>query len=146
MSSHSAFTLEVATPLGLKLNQKVEAASVPGAAGEFTVLAHHRPLLSALKVGVLHFDVPASDPHNKTQRVAIGAGFAEVDANYVKIITDRFAMADEINRAEVEKARDEAAKKLAAFQGPADSAEYQELKENLDWADACLSITAKLLH
>jgi F-type H+-transporting ATPase subunit epsilon len=58
---------------------------VPGVEGEFTVLAGHAPVLSALRPGVV--DATLSDA--RTVRVFVKGGFAEVDAERLIVLAER---------------------------------------------------------
>jgi len=62
-----------------------EAVSVtlPGVAGEFTVLAHHEPFVSQLKKG----DVRVKDAEGKTRTIAVDAsGVAEISHNQATVL------------------------------------------------------------
>lgn len=77
--------LEVVTPKGRALVEKVDEVSLPGDAGEFGVLPGHLPALAAARTGIVSYRIG-----NDTKRCAIGGGFVEVSADKVLVLTDEF--------------------------------------------------------
>lgn len=77
--------LEVVTPKGRALVEKVDEVSLPGEAGEFGVLPGHLPALAAARTGIVTYRVG-----NDTKKCAIGSGFVEVSADKVLVLTDEF--------------------------------------------------------
>ncbi len=122
--------LQVATPTGLMLDVEVSSVSAPGTSGEFTVLPNHRPLLSSLRPGLLHFEKAGKETH-----VAVGSGFAEAGPNAVTILTERFAESSALDKQEAKLKLDEANKALSEY-AHGDGYEYEHVREELDWAEA----------
>jgi len=79
------FKFELVTPERMLLSEDAAQVVVPGAEGEFTVLAGHAPVLSALRPGVV--DAMLSD--SRTVRVFVKGGFAEVDAERLIVLAER---------------------------------------------------------
>ena len=54
--------LEIVTPTGVALRQKVDDVTAPSVAGEFGVLPGHLPVLAALRTGLVTYqdDLPGS--------------------------------------------------------------------------------------
>jgi ATP synthase F1 epsilon subunit len=75
--------LEVVTPKGRALSEKVDEVSLPGEAGEFGVLPGHLPALAAARTGIVSYRVG-----NDTKKCAIGSGFVEVSSDKVLVLTD----------------------------------------------------------
>ena len=69
-----AFKFELVSPERLLVSGQVEQVLVPGAEGDMTVLAHHAPLLTTLRPGLLEIGLPGGEQ----QRFFIRGGFAEV--------------------------------------------------------------------
>ena len=59
-----------------------ESVTVPGSAGEMTILAHHMPLITTLKAGKI--TVKASD--GQKEEFAIPSGFLEVSKTETVIL------------------------------------------------------------
>ena len=49
----NTFHLIIASVGDTKFDGNAESATLPGAAGEFTILAHHEPLVTTLKKGAV---------------------------------------------------------------------------------------------
>lgn len=130
--------LEVATPMGLALEEDVEAVEAPSVNGEFGVLPGHLPLLAALRAGILKFHVAG-----KVHVAAIGPGFAQAEPDRVKVLTDAFATPDRIDVDAVREEQAEAEKKLAEFGELHEGAAYEELQRAIDWAAARLEAAAR---
>ena len=69
-----AFKFELVSPERLLVSDDVEQVLVPGAEGDMTVLAHHAPVLTTLRPGLLDIGFPGGDH----RRFFIRGGFAEI--------------------------------------------------------------------
>lgn len=87
-------------PLLLEANEVV----LPGAAGVFTVLPGHTPLLTTLGVGVL----TAYEDESNSRLFAIHGGFAEILGDHITILADVMELADNIDRSRAEAAAERA--------------------------------------
>jgi F-type H+-transporting ATPase subunit epsilon len=103
------FKFELVTPERMLLSEDAAQVVVPGVEGEFTVLAGHAPVVSALRPGVV--DATLGDA--RKMRVFVKGGFAEVDAERLIVLaerafdldaTDAAAIASELQTAEAELA------------------------------------------
>ncbi len=127
--------LEIVTPDGLKLAADVSEFTATSVDGEFGVLPGHVPLLTALAIGTVTYQVGA-----EKHVVAVGRGFAEVAADKATLITDRFIKKEDIDPVVVRldlKAADEA---LDAFDGDLQGPEYTDLLARELWAAAELEV------
>ena len=79
------FKFELVTPERMLLSEDAAQVVVPGVEGEFTVLAGHAPVVSALRPGVVH----ASLGDSRTVRVFVRGGFVEVDAERLVVLAER---------------------------------------------------------
>lgn len=129
--------LEVATPLGKALEIDSTSVQVPGIQGEFGVLGGHLPVLAALKPGIM-----AYEEAGRTERVAVGAGFAEGDAVHLRVITEFFERATDVVEADARKDLEEAEARLKAFTGEFGDPAHREATRNLQWAQARLELLA----
>jgi F-type H+-transporting ATPase subunit epsilon len=103
------FKFELVTPERMLLSEDAAQVVVPGLEGEFTVLAGHAPVVSALRPGV----VDATLGDSRKMRVFVKGGFAEVDAERLIVLaeraldletTDAAGIASELQTAEAELA------------------------------------------
>ncbi|MEM6954564.1 MAG: ATP synthase F1 subunit epsilon, partial [Myxococcota bacterium] len=127
----STLSLEVATPLGLQFQTEATEVELPSVSGEFGVLPGHVPVLASLRAGVLRYE-----SGGKVHVVAVGAGFTEADSTRVRVLTDVFALPEDIDRAETEAELKDATKALAAFGDYHSGHAYEELQRAVDWAQA----------
>jgi F-type H+-transporting ATPase subunit epsilon len=79
-----AFKFEFVSPERLLVSGEVEQVLVPGAEGDMTVLAHHAPLLTTLRPGLLDIGFPSGEH----QRFFIRGGFAEVGASGLTVLAE----------------------------------------------------------
>ena len=79
------FKFELVTPERMALSEDAAQVVVPGVEGEFTVLAGHAPVISALRPGVIEVVLPDA---SKT-RIFVKGGFAEVDADHLTVLAER---------------------------------------------------------
>jgi F-type H+-transporting ATPase subunit epsilon len=79
-----AFKFELVSPERLLVSGKVEQVLVPGAEGEMTVLAHHAPLLTTLRPGLLDIGFPGGEQ----RRYFIRGGFAEVGPSGLTVLAE----------------------------------------------------------
>ena len=68
------FKFELVSPERLLVSAEVEQVVVPGSEGDFTMLAHHAPLLTSLRPGLL--DIGSGGAERR--RYFVRSGFAEV--------------------------------------------------------------------
>lgn len=91
--------LRIVTPERLLLDEDVDEATAPGAAGEFGVFPNHTTFLSSLQPGRLIYK-----QGGQTQTLVVGGGFAEVVDNIMTVLTNSAETAQEIK---LEQARTE---------------------------------------
>lgn len=80
-----AFKFELVSPERLLVSGNVEQVIVPGSEGEMTVLAHHAPLLTTLRPGLLDIGFPGGGEH---QRYFVRGGFAEVSPGGLTVLAE----------------------------------------------------------
>lgn len=105
----SSLQLEVVTPDKQVVDATVEYVSCPGVEGEFGMLKDHVSLLSALKVGVLRYNVS-----DKNHYVFISGGFADVNNNRVTVLAESAEVASEIDESRAKSAKERAEQRLQA--------------------------------
>ncbi|MBS0238859.1 MAG: F0F1 ATP synthase subunit epsilon [Proteobacteria bacterium] len=113
------FRFELVSPERVLLSVDADQVVVPGAEGDFAVLAGHAPVISTLRPGVL--DVTAGSVR---KRLFVKSGFAEVDPSRLTILAERAydveelsaaSLAEELKTAEAElaAAKDDASRRMA---------------------------------
>ena len=95
-----AFKFELVSPERLLVSGEVEQVLVPGAEGDMTVLAHHAPVLTTLKPGLLEIGYPGGEQ----QRYFIRGGFAEVNPAGLIVLAETAIDLVELDAAQLSQA------------------------------------------
>jgi F-type H+-transporting ATPase subunit epsilon len=115
----ATFKFELVSPERILLSVDADQVVVPGADGDFAVLAGHAPVIATLRPGVL--DVTAGSTRKK---LFVKSGFAEVDPSRLTVLAQKAydvdemtasIVADELKTAEAElaAAKDDEARAMA---------------------------------
>jgi len=84
---------ELVSPEKLLFSGEVEQVDVPGAEGDFGVLANHAPMVATLRPGIL--TVHGADGERK---IVVLGGFAEVSAQGLIVLADLAESVETIDR------------------------------------------------
>jgi F-type H+-transporting ATPase subunit epsilon len=107
----ATFHFELVSPEKVAFSGEVDQVDVPGAEGDFGVLAGHAPLISLLRPGIMTVFTGGQ----QTKIVVLG-GFAEVGPDGLTVLADVATSIDEIDRAVLQKqiaAMEQAIKQMA---------------------------------
>ncbi len=104
----SSFKLSIVAPDRTVFEDMVTAVVAPGHEGYLGVLAHHEPMIVALRTGILEY-VDMDDQRN---HVWIGGGFLEVSQNEVIVLAEGAERSTDIDVERAQKALDEARRAL----------------------------------
>ena len=130
------FTLEVLTPARQVVREAVSEAQIPVLGGYIGVLPGHTPLLAEMGIGELSYRAG-----NRTVSCTAMGGFVEVLADRVIVLADAAELAEEIDVARAQAARDRAQKRLATSNDP--NVDWKRAEESLARAQARLQVAAK---
>jgi F-type H+-transporting ATPase subunit epsilon len=131
-------TLEVTTPRGLALRTEADYVQAPSVQGELGVLPNHLPVLAAIQCGLLKYK-----SGGKVQVAAVGPGFLEAEPDRVVVLSDLFATPEKVDVDATKQELATANEALKKFGERHEGAEYDELKRNIDWAQAKLDAVAE---
>lgn len=131
-------TLEVTTPRGLALRTEADYVQAPSVQGELGVLPNHLPVLAALRCGLLKYK-----SGGKVQVAAVGPGFLEAEPDRVVVLSDLFTTPEKIDVDATKQELVNANDALKGFGERHEGAEYDELKRNIEWAQAKLDAVAE---
>src|SRR5512146_653046 len=84
--------LEIVTPTGVALRERVTEVTAPSVAGEFGVLPGHLPVLAALRTGIVSYKKDGEEG-----RIAVHHGFVEVANDVALLLTERFVKKDDVD-------------------------------------------------
>ena len=128
-------TLEIVTPDGECLNERVSDFAAPSVDGEFGVLPGHRPLLAALSTGIVTYHQEGEE-----RRAAVGSGFIEVFENRAVLLTERFVRKAEVDPVRVRLDLKEADEDLEKLQDDPEAPEYAQALARELWAAVQLEL------
>jgi F-type H+-transporting ATPase subunit epsilon len=89
----TTFHFDLVSPEKLLFSGDVEQVDVPGAEGDFGVLAGHAPLVSTLRPGILTVHGAGGE-----QKIMVLGGFAEVSAQGLTVLADAAEAVEEVDR------------------------------------------------
>ncbi|MGA0532489.1 F0F1 ATP synthase subunit epsilon [Hansschlegelia sp. KR7-227] len=122
------FLFELVSPEKLVFSEEVEHVVVPGAEGEFGVLAHHAPLLSTLRPGVLKvYKTDGGEP----QKLFVRGGFADVNPKGLTVLADEATPLEQFEVAKLDAAIKDAEDDVADAQGEGAKMRAQEKLDRL---------------
>ena len=90
----ATFHFELVSPDKISFSGEVDQVDVPGAEGDFGVLAGHAPLIALLRPGMMTVYVGGT----QTKLVVLG-GFAEVGPDGLTVLADVASTLDDLDRA-----------------------------------------------
>ncbi len=105
-----AFKFELVSPERLLVSAEVEQVVVPGSEGEMTVLAHHAPVLTTLRPGLLDIGFPGGGEH---QRYFVRGGFAEMSPAGLTVLAETAINLLELDAAQLAQAVKDAEEDVA---------------------------------
>ena len=102
-----ALTLEIVTPEARVYSDTVDTVVIPTVEGEIGILPGHIPLLTQVGAGELRVL-----KNGKTELLAVGNGFAEIDGDTVSILAESAITEEKIDVDAAEKAMQRAQEAL----------------------------------
>jgi F-type H+-transporting ATPase subunit epsilon len=99
--------LEIVTPDGVVYSEEVDMVTLPAADGQIGVLPMHVPLMTQMEPGEMIVRRDARDLY-----LAVGEGLVEITNDRVSILTDLAVVAENIDEAKAEEARQRAEARL----------------------------------
>ncbi len=90
--------LDIVTPKQRVLSEDVDMVVVPGEEGDFGVMAHHSPLVSMIRPGLVevhHGDQPV-------RKFFVGGGYANVASNVCTVLAESLIPAEELEKQSIE--------------------------------------------
>ena len=131
----NSFILNITASSGEFYQGSCESMVLPVKDGVYGVQAGHNPVLVAIHMGILHFEV-----NGESQDILVGDGIAEVTPAYVMVLVDSAERPEDIDKNRAEAARIRAEERLQHKQS---MHEYYQTKIALDRAMQRLQTAAK---
>jgi F-type H+-transporting ATPase subunit epsilon len=128
----ATFHFDLVSPEKLAFSGEVDQVDVPGAEGDFGVLAGHAPIVAALRPGIL-----VIRSGGRQQKVIVLGGLAEVSDNTMTVLADVATAIEEVDRKAFADQIAQMEAKLAEKEGPT-------LDHAIEWLDHFKSIENEL--
>jgi len=135
MADNAPIELQVITPQGAALRTHVDELTAPSVDGDFGVLAGHRPLIAALRTGIVTYR-----QGSEQRQVAVGPGFVEVANDRALVLTSSFCQAEGVDLGAARQELIEADDALQAFAGELGGPEHGVLIRRERWAAVRLEL------
>ena len=91
----ATFHFDLVSPEKMAFSGEVDQVDIPGAEGDFGVLAGHAPVVAAIRPGILTVISGGSK-----QKIIVLGGLAEVSAKGLTVLADVATSLDDLDRAE----------------------------------------------
>ena len=128
--------VEVLTPEGEVFNGEARQVSTRTEVGEIGILAHHAPLLAALRPTELRLHVSASE----TRRWAQAHGWLQVFGNRARLLIEEAIPPEDLDAGKLKDQLADAERRLSESQEG--SADHARAEKDRDRAEAFLAINA----
>ena len=104
-----AFKFELVSPERLLVSEQVESVVIPGAEGEMTVMAHHAPVMTTIKPGV----VTLKTVTGQEERYVVFGGFADIVPTGCTLLAESAVAVKDVDRTDlarrIQEAKEDAA-------------------------------------
>jgi F-type H+-transporting ATPase subunit epsilon len=127
-------TLEIVTPEAKVYSDTIDSVVVPTATGEIGILPGHIPLLTQVESGELRIT-----KGNVTERLAVGAGFAQIEGDCVRVLAQNAITEEQIDEHAVEAAIKRLEQELQAAKDT-DPQEYEHLQSLVRYSGVQLAV------
>jgi F-type H+-transporting ATPase subunit epsilon len=128
----ATFHFDLVSPEKLAFSGEVDQVDIPGAEGDFGVLAGHAPVIAAMRPGILTVTVGG-----KHEKIIVAGGLAEVSEKGLTVLADVATSLDELDRARF-------ADKIAEMEAKLSEKEGSELDRAIERLDHFKSIQQEL--
>ncbi len=129
-----ALTLEIVTPEARVYSDVIETVVIPTVEGEIGILPGHIPLLTQVEAGELRVT-----KNGRTEYLAVGNGFAEVDGDKVSVLAESAIDEAKIDEDAATKAQARAEEALRSRESM-DPAEVERLEGVVRFAVAQIGV------
>jgi F-type H+-transporting ATPase subunit epsilon len=134
----ATFHFDLVSPEKLAFSGEVDQVDVPGAEGDFGVLAGHAPVVAAIRPGILTVTTGGTK-----EKIIVLGGLAEVSEKGLTVLADVATSIEELDRAKFAETISEMEAKLAEKEG----SELDGAVERLDhFRDIQQQLNSTALH
>jgi F-type H+-transporting ATPase subunit epsilon len=94
-----SFKFDLVSPERLLVSEDATAVVIPGADGEMTVMAHHAPVMTTVKPGVVTVTLAAGGQ----QKFVVFGGFADIVGTGCTLLAESAVNVNDINRSDLDQ-------------------------------------------
>jgi F-type H+-transporting ATPase subunit epsilon len=128
------FTFELVSPERLLVSEQVESVVIPGTEGEMTVLAHHAPVMTTIKPGV----VTVKPVSGAAERYVVFGGFADILPSGCTLLAESAISVKDIVEADVARRIQDAREDVADATDDLTRTRAEELLAHLTTLEAAI--------
>ncbi len=120
--------LELVSPEKLLLSDAYEMVVVPGAEGDFAVMAGHTPITSSLRPGV----IAIYEGDAEKARIFVNGGFVQVAEDKMTVLAEEAIHVADLDRSDLEQRIQDASEDIEDAKDDETMRKAQESKEQLE--------------
>ncbi len=121
-------TMDLVSPEKLLLSDAYEMVVVPGAEGDFAVMAGHTPITSTLRPGV----IAIYEGDNEKDRIFVNGGFVQVADDKITVLAEEAIHVADLNRSDLEQRIQDAGEDVVDAKDDEIRRKAQENKDHLE--------------
>ena len=121
-------TMDLVSPEKLLLSDAYEMIVVPGAEGDFAVMAGHTPITSSLRPGVISI----YEGDNEKDRIFVNGGFVQVAEDKITVLAEEAIHVADLNKADLEQRIQDASEDIEDAKDDELRRKAQENKDHLE--------------
>jgi F-type H+-transporting ATPase subunit epsilon len=115
--NENSILFKIVTPERTVVEEEVYQVEIPTKEGQITVLPKHESLISVVEVGEAKY----KKVNGEFNYMVVADGFLEVDQNVVRVFAETAQKAEELDEAEILKAKERAEEAIKAKQAKVDT-------------------------
>ncbi|MBL4665774.1 MAG: F0F1 ATP synthase subunit epsilon [Sneathiella sp.] len=121
-------TMDLVSPEKLLLSDAYEMVVIPGAEGDFAVMAGHTPITSTLRPGV----ITIYEGDVEKDRIFVNGGFAQVSDDKITVLAEEAIHVADLDRSDLEQRVQNAAEDIEDATDDEVKRKAQENKDHLE--------------
>jgi len=121
-------TMDLVSPEKLLLSDTFEMVVVPGAEGDFAIMAGHTPITSTLRPGV----IAIYEGDDEKDRIFVNGGFVQVADDKITVLAEEAIHVSDLSRADVEQRIQDASEDVEDAKDDEIRRKAQENKDHLE--------------
>lgn len=122
-----AFRFELVSPERLLVSEEAESVVVPGSEGEMTVLAHHAPVMTTMRPGIVTVKTAAGE----TNRYVVYGGFADILPDSCILLAEFSVHERDFDHADLQRRVEETRQAISEAASPEHRTRLEELLHQL---------------